>query len=361
MKKFLLALLLFTCGNAAAGGKKALFTPATAPEIRFVGRAEKSPDGSLAFDWSGSHFTFRFEGRRCAMRASDTGHNYYNVFVDGKPHRMVTVAGADSTIVLAEGLSRGIHTMLVQKRTEGEQGRTTLRGIETDGVLLAAPAAPGRHIEFIGDSHTCGYGTEGKSVKEPFTPQTENCNLAWGCIVARCFGADYTLIAHSGQGIVRNWGDEKEVSDCTMRERMLRTFDMDPESRWNFNDYKPDIVVVKLGSNDFSTDFVPSEKAFNESYAQALRQLREAYGPVPVLCVAPSDNTIILGYLETFLREQQDPNLHVTAMLPGITNWDSDMGANFHPNHRGQRKMAMSVIPYISTITGWEIPAETVE
>ena len=80
-----------------------------------------------------------------------------------------------------------------------------------------------------------------------------------------------------------------------------------------------------------------------------------------MLCVAPSDNTIILGYLETFLREQQDPNLHVTAMLPGITNWDSDMGANFHPNHRGQRKMAMSVIPYISTITGWEIPAETVE
>ena len=361
MKKLLLALLLLACANAEAGSRKPRFTPASDPGIRFVGRTVTSDDGSLAFDWSGSYFTFRFEGRRCAMRASDSGRNYYNVFVDGQSRGQVSIAGADTTVVLAEGLPHGPHTVLVQKRTEGEQGRTTLRGIETDGPLLAPTAAPGRHIEFIGDSHTCGYGTEGKSVKEPFTPQTENCNLAWGCIIARCFGADYTLIAHSGQGIVRNWGDEKEVSDCTMRERMLRTFDMDAAPRWDFSGYKPDIVVVKLGSNDFSTGIVPSEKAFNAAYAQLLRQLREAYGPVPVLCVAPSDNTTILGYLETFQREQQDPALHITAMLPGITDWEGDMGANYHPNHRGHRKMAMSVIPYIATITGWEIPAEPIE
>lgn len=362
MKKILLfTLLLCVSAHAGARGKAPLFTPATDPAIRFVGRAAAGADGSLSFDWSGSHFTFRFEGRHCAMRASDSGRNYFNVFVDGRPHGTIAAAGADSTIVLAEGLPRGRHTVVVQKRTEGEQGRTTLRGIETDGPLLAAPATPGRHIEFIGDSHTCGYGTEGKSAREPFTPQTENCDLAWGCITARCFDADYTLIAHSGQGVVRNWGDEKEVSDTTMRERFVRTFDMDPASRWDFKGYKPDIVVIKLGSNDFSTDLTPSREAFNASYARLLDRLRAGYGPVPVLCVAPSDNLTILGYLEIFQRERNDPNLHLTAMLPGITDWDRDMGANFHPNHRGQRKMALSVIPYIATITGWEIPDRTIE
>lgn len=315
----------------------------------------------MSFDWSGSHFTFRFEGTRCAMRAADTGRNYYNVFVDGRHTGVAATSGADSTVVLAEGLERGPHTILVQKRTEGEQGRTTLRGVETDGALLPLPAPRTRHIEFIGDSHTCGYGTEGKSVEEPFTPETENCDLAWGCVIARYFDAEYTLIAHSGQGIVRNWGDEKEVSDCTMRERMLRTFDMDPASRWDFRGCTPDIVVIKLGSNDFSTDVTPSEQAFNASYAQALDQLRAAYGEVPVLCVAPSDNTVILRYLENFLRERQDAHLHLTAMLPGITDWDRDMGANYHPNHRGHRKMAMAVIPYIATITGWEMPDRNVE
>ena len=239
MKKLIFALLLFACGAASGRGRGPVFTPADSPEIRFTGRAAKGPGGALSFDWSGSQFTFRFEGTRCAMRAADTGRNYYNVFVDGRHTGVAATSGADTTVVLAEGLERGPHTILVQKRTEGEQGRTTLRGVETDGALLPLPAPRTRHIEFIGDSHTCGYGTEGKSVEEPFTPETENCDLAWGCVIARYFDAEYTLSAHSGQGIVRNWGDEKEVSDCTMRERMLRTFDMDPAPRWDFRGCTP--------------------------------------------------------------------------------------------------------------------------
>jgi len=303
----------------------------------------------------------------CAVRGAEFlrryGHDgdYYNVFVDGRQTAVVTATGADTTIVLADSLPKGIHTLLVQKRTEGEQGRTTLYGIESDAPLLAAPEAPARHIEFIGDSHTCGYGTEGLSAEEQFTPQTENCDLAWGCIVARYFGAEYTLIAHSGQGIVRNWGDEKEVSDCTMRERMRRTLDMEESPAWDGSAYRPDIVVIKLGSNDFSTGIAPAEKPFNDSYARAIDYLRSIWGQVPILCVAPSDNTVVLRYLEQLIAERQDANLHFTAILPGVTNWDSDMGANYHPNHHGHRKLAMSVIPYIATITGWELPDTSVE
>ena len=296
MKRLFFALALCAASGACMAGGDMRFYEARSDKIRFTGRAAENGDGSLSFDWSGCHFTFRFDGSRCAMRAADTGRNYYNVFVDGRLYGKATVEGASSCVPLAEGLAPGPHTVTVQKRTEAEQGRTTLYGIEADGALLDLPPAPSRLIEFIGDSHTCGYGTEGKSVEEPFTPETENCDLAWGCVIARYFDAEYTLIAHSGQGIVRNWGDEKEVSDCTMRERMLRTFDMDPAPRWDFRGCTPDIVVIKLGSNDFSTDVTPSEQAFNASYAQALDQLRAAYGEVPVLCVAPSDNLVILRY-----------------------------------------------------------------
>lgn len=361
MKKLIFALLLFACGAASGRGSGPVFTPADSPEIRFTAAPQRAPGERCRS--TGAAATSRSDSRAraapCGPRTRAATTTTYSSTA-GTP-ASPPPPGADSTVVLAEGLERGPHTILVQKRTEGEQGRTTLRGVETDGALLPLPAPRTRHIEFIGDSHTCGYGTEGKSVEEPFTPETENCDLAWGCVIARYFDAEYTLIAHSGQGIVRNWGDEKEVSDCTMRERMLRTFDMDPASRWDFRGCTPDIVVIKLGSNDFSTDVTPSEQAFNASYAQALDQLRAAYGEVPVLCVAPSDNTVILRYLENFLRERQDAHLHLTAMLPGITDWDRDMGANYHPNHRGHRKMAMAVIPYIATITGWEMPDRNVE
>lgn len=125
--------------------------------------------------------------------------------------------------------------------------------------------------------------------------------------------------------------------------------------------YRPDIVVIKLGSNDFSTGIAPAEKPFNDSYARAIDYLRSIWGQVPILCVAPSDNTVVLRYLEQLIAERQDANLHFTAILPGVTNWDSDMGANYHPNHHGHRKLAMSVIPYIATITGWELPDTSVE
>ena len=87
--------------HESAAAETLRFTPATAPEIRFVGRAARSDDGALSFDWSGSYFSFRFEGTRCAMRAADSKRNYYNVFVDGKPHGKVTAEGPAKTIVLA--------------------------------------------------------------------------------------------------------------------------------------------------------------------------------------------------------------------------------------------------------------------
>ena len=165
MKRLFFALALCAASGACMAGGDMRFYEARSDKIRFTGRAAENGDGSLSFDWSGCHFTFRFDGSRCAMRAADTGRNYYNVFVDGRLYGKATVEGASSCVPLAEGLAPGPHTVTVQKRTEAEQGRTTLYGIEADGALLDLPPAPSRLIEFIGDSHTCGYGTEGKDRK----------------------------------------------------------------------------------------------------------------------------------------------------------------------------------------------------
>ena len=45
----------------------------------------------------------------------------------------------------------------------------------------------------------------------------------------------------------------------------------------------------------------------------------------------------------------------------GITNLGDDLGAGYHPNHRGHRKFAAAVIPYIATIMGWEMPVEVIQ
>ena len=344
MKRLFFALALCAASGACMVGGDMRFYEARSDKIRFTGRAAENGDGS-----------------RCAMRAADTGRNYYNVFVDGRLYGKATVEGASSCVPLAEGLARGPHTVTVQKRTEAEQGRTTLYGIEADGALLDLPPAPSRLIEFIGDSHTCGYGTEGKTVSEPFTPETENCDLAWGCIVARCFDADYVLTAHSGQGIVRNWADEKETSDLTMRQRILRTFDMTDSPRWDFRGYKPDIVVIKLGTNDCSTGITPSEAAFGKAFRELYGALREHYDSVPILYVIPDGAEAFYPYMQSVMAGLEDSDLHCIMHFTGITNLGDDLGAGYHPNHRGHRKFAAAVIPYIATIMGWEMPVEVIQ
>lgn len=362
--KRLILILLALCANPLSAREYASY-PAASPEIRYTGRTAVSDEG-VSFDWSGCTMECRFTGRTLAIRVSDTRKNYYNLTVDGRDARVVVVTGRDTLITLAANLPRGEHLLRMQKRTEAEQGCTTIHAVllDKEGRLLPAPAAPQRHIEFIGNSLTCGYGTEGLSPDEPFKAETENCDKSFSCIIARYFGADYTLISHSGQGAARNYGDKNSTSRLTMVQRIGRTFDQREAPAWDFAraPFRPDLVVINLGTNDFSTLPHPSREEFRAAYLQILATLREAYGDLtPILCVAPRVEEPAFAYIREICLEAPYPNLGFAAVLPGYCNNDSDLGSSAHPNYAGQRKMAMLLIPYVSTLTGWEPPMKAIK
>ena len=340
--------------------------PANAPQVRYVGRTLADAGGSVSFDWTGTYLEARFTGDAFAIRVSDTGTSYYNVLLDGEPQGVATVCGRDTLISLVSGAGGGTHTLRLQKRSEGEFGRTTLHRflLAPDGELLPAPARKARHIEFMGNSLTCGYGVEGKHADEPFEVRTENCDLAFACVTARYFDADYTLIAHSGRGAARNYGDSLSTSACTMKDKMMNTFDESPTVLWDFaKGYRPDLVVINLGSNDFSTKPHPSKEEFVKSYLRILRQLRQSYGKdMPILCLYPVGiQAPVYDYYEAVVAEAGDPHVHLLKLSPELYNRSTDLGAAWHPGISGQRKMAMCIIPHIATLMGWELEPKPVE
>lgn len=354
-----LALLatLFFCSGTQAGNVTKHY-PANDPAVRYIGRTQVQADGSVSFDWVGTYLETGFTGGTFSVRLSETGTSYYNVFVDGSLHRVVKACGKDTVIDFVTGVSRKLHSLRIQKRTEGEFGRTTIQEfrLAASGLLQAEPRTRSRHIEFIGNSLTCGYGVEGADRNEPFRLETENCDLAYAVLTARYFDADYTLIAHSGRGAARNYGDSLRVSAVTMREKMLQTFDTDPETPWDFSALRPDLVVINLGTNDFSVEPHPYKSEFVASYTRILRQLRQRYGQVPILCLFCCTITApVYSYYEAALAEMDDPDIHLLALDRGLLNSTTDMGAVWHPNRTGQRKMAMNIIPYVATLMGWEV------
>lgn len=334
-------------------------TPASDSRIEYTGRVSVEGD-EVSYDWSGVYFRVRFNGPSLAMKCSDSKNTWFNLWLDKEmspvADKKFIVAAKDTVIVLAEGLGKGEHEVILQKRTEGEQGRITIHSFLTEGEILQADGRKDRHIEFIGDSYTCGYGTESKSGNDPFLAETENCNLTYAAIASRYFGADFNLVSHSGQGICRNYDDYRP--GYNMPDRYSQTFDEDPASRWDPTTapYRPDLVVIYLCTNDFSTARQPHEMIFAQRYIELLNKVKANYGEdIPVLCMASNVTPFSFDHIRNACLMSGLKNISYMGMTTNVHNHTSDLGASAHPNYKGQIKVASNVIPYISSITGWEM------
>lgn len=361
MKRFIttLVLALAAVASFAVPAKKFSVYKATDEQITYIGRTVAGEDGSVSFNWTATTVRISFTGSYLAIVASDTHKNYYDVWVDSttgcEATREIATSGADSVIVIFNG-KKGEHNVILRRRTEGEQGVTTFKEVHVGGFLTQAEPVRERFLEFIGDSYTCGYGTEGKSASEHFTPETENSNYAYGAIVSRYFDADYVAIAHSGRGIVRNYGGHQ---DPCMPELYMRTFDYPGSSNseaWDFTKGpKPAATIIMLGTNDFSTGCQPTLDSWCKAYAVLLGEIKAAYGQEhPILCCAARGNADMLVYVRAAVERAGYKN--VTFMGHGKSVFpDEELGCDSHPNYQGEKRYARAIIPYISTITGWPL------
>ena len=128
----------------------------------------------------------------------------------------------------------------------------------------------------IGDSISAGYGVEGI---EPCTwsASTENVLDSYATLVAAAVDAEVIVVAWSGKGMVRNYGDVNTTSKDPMPIYYNRTLANIPSSYWNPQGYTPDIVLVALGANDYSTTPHPSDEDFRNGYINLLTQIRSDY------------------------------------------------------------------------------------
>lgn len=182
--------------------------------------------------------------------------------------------------------------------------------------------------------------------------------LSYAPIMARAFKADYHIIAHSGMGVVRNYGYKEKVSPNAMPDRFNRVFDEQELPLWNFRLWKPDVVVINLGTNDFSTQPFPDKTVFKVGYEKLIKEVGKQYGDVPVFCiVGPMTDEPCYSYVkemvEDFRSVYQRKNVYFVGIPTYLMNPDKDLGSDTHPNYSGQRKMAAHVLPVISSILEW--------
>ena len=341
-------------------GVQAQAQSADSREITYIGRVLKA-DGQVSADWSGTMAVVHFQGKTLSMEYANSGVTWVNLWIDREPDSRadaVVELAPEGTLSLCSFKKPGEHTVYVQKRTEGENGRLVFKAFPTDGKLLPARPWKGRVMEIIGDSYTCGYGVEAPDRDAPAIPEEENCNLSYSGILGRLFDADVVRISHSGRGIVRNYADGDPAG--TMPVRYKRTFDESESPAWE-PDYHPDIVIIYLGTNDFSVGKQPSLESWCASYKTLLEEIRAFHGAdVPILCVASMADELLGDYVKEAVLRSGVAHVFWTAIHPGAHNDGSELGAAWHPNHEGMRKVAACMAPYVSTLMGWELPLKPI-
>lgn len=271
--------------------------------------------------------------------------------MDGQKQTDLATDSGEQLYPIASGLADGEHEVFLYRRTEASFGDTNFLGVELgSGTLLAPPPAPNRRIEVIGDSITCGYGNEGPNESCNFSADTENHYLTYGAIAARNLNAELTTIAWSGKGIIYNYGDDKNQPLPEIYDQILP---YDSSSIWSFA-WQPDVVVINLGTNDFSTDGDPSETEFGGAYSAFLDHLREKYPNANIMCLVPTllggnDLTTAESYIQNVVSAKNDPKIEAYSMSFTQTGW----GCDYHPSLLTHASMGDALTQKLKSVMSW--------
>jgi len=330
------------------------------PNIHYMGRIATS-DATAVLSWSGNAIQANYYGSGISVILSDErSDNNYNVIVDGKVVSILHPAKEKKDYALVSGLTVGKHHLELFKRTEWAMGKTWFYGFEiSKGGRLLPPDPPKKHkIEFFGNSISCGYADEDSSGKDRGTSTYENGYLSYAALTARHFNAEYYNTSKSGIGITVSW------FPLIMPEMYSRLDATDPNSKWDFSKYTPDVVVINLFQNDswivthpdteqlkarFGSS-APTPDFIINAYGNFVKSVRGKYPKAKIVCILGSMDATKTGspwpgYIQKAVDGLADKNVY-THFIP----YKDTPG---HPNIKEQQVMADDLIAFMKKNIGW--------
>jgi len=327
--------------------------------IEYIGRVDFSNPKSVRFDWPGVQISARFEGTSCSMKLKD-GNNDYNVFVDGQLAKIIQTS-SETIYVLANGLQNKVHTLLITKRTEALFGIAAFEGLILDGgkELVKSEKTNRRKIEFVGDSYFTGFGADGTSSDCLFSRQTENSYVSFGPQLARKLNADYSIIAISGVGVTKNYGDSLRTSEYPLPYYYNRIC-MNDSLLWDFKKWQPEAVFVRLGRNDYWQKPHPKREMFRNAYLKFINEIRKHYTNTHIFALCfPLRKDPHCDYINSIVNELKSKNRNSKIHFIKVEiKFDpkKDFGCEKHPNQSGYVKIADFLEPIVRKELGWEVP-----
>ena len=301
--------------------------------MRYIGRVyNNTANGTVDYNWPGIVTMARFKGTSVTVkfRIEDSmdGNMWLDAYIDGKKvvrypvSSPATESATDGQTViynhgslrlwkdsveylLARNLDDGEHDLVLAKRSESNFAAVHFAGLKLDagkGLSRIPTARSERRIEVIGDSYSVGYGDEyptanlvnetrpyvqassgGACSDEQFHAYT-NSGAAYAHALASVLGAEVHLNAYSGLGMERNYNGNTAYN--SFPGYYGRVLQHDETVKYDPNVWHPQLMVIMLGTNDYSmllnggeiyADDAALNAAYRASYHAFLHKQRELH------------------------------------------------------------------------------------
>ena len=339
--------------------------PADSSYIQYFGRWDKRPQCQITGQGA-VYIKANFTGTSLKADLDGSQEVWWRVSIDNGPFRRFKASGKQT--VLAEHLAKGAHKVLLVRSTEGEVGLSTFGGFRLDkrAKLLPPDKLKSRRLEFVGDSITAGAFND--RMQPGKYHDKEDNNQAYGPILSRMLGADYSILARSGEGVVMNYREKDPKTELHTAGRYVRTFceTQNPEEYnpfWDSRKFPVDAVIVSIGTNDFSLNHEPPGRYYFESgYRSLLQEIRTMNPGKPIICVAPIPSIIgtkcanwEANAVQT-LKEAGEKDLYFIPVNDEgpLLSSDDFAGDDTHPIDKGHQKIAEFLKDKVATILGWK-------
>jgi lysophospholipase L1-like esterase len=325
------------------------------PGVRYIGRFNFSEVQGPKFAWSASTIYARFYGTSVSAKLKSFGDNYFLITIDGEVviNSLQLNEGEEKTFILASQLLEGEHEVCIVKRTEFYLGTAQFLGFNFDDGKIFPPSEPSkRKIEFIGDSVSCGFGNEGEHQSIEYSPKYDNSYLNYASIAARYLKAEHIIIGRSGYGLIRNYDGDKVNTLPKIYSRILP----DNEALWQFKNFVPEVVVINLGTNDFSFGFIPDKQEFILGYINLVNEVHRNYPKAKIICaIGPIIEGKALELTRNYIKNDVVDCLREKKEWIYFLEFEHQLesngyGINFHPSLKTHELMGKYLAKFINKI-----------
>jgi hypothetical protein len=347
---FIICLLL-SCKETVLNTDSVIKTfNADHPYILFSGRYVKESSGMVKTWQPGQFFKIKFKGKKCEIIIHDevkwgNHHNYLHIVLNGNEKRIQLKTKRD-TILVGKDLNDSEHELIVYKATEANIGFIELESILCDSIL-PQESLNGPRIEFIGNSITCGAGSDPSKVPcgQAQWHDQHNSYFSYPSILTRALGADSQLSCVSGIGLMR--------SCCNMEILMPTVYHAanmsETSPAWDFNQFTPDLISICLGQNDGVQD----EESFVSNYKNFINQVHDIHPNAKIILLSSpmADDTLRTFQRKVLTRIALESGTEINQSIPyHIFEKSYVAGCDYHPNLNDHQQIAAELLPKIQSL-----------